>query len=75
VIFTNYGECLPAEWEVLGIIDYVGNTSASLYDTIENPMGVLTHFSNSIKGLLSKGEITGIIIPILIYRELVVPDE
>ena len=72
IIFTNYGELLPGEWNVLGIIDYQKDDDFQNDD--DDPMKMMAQFSGVIKKLLSKRNITGTIIPILIYRELNFPD-
>jgi len=74
VVFANYGESLPAEWNVLGIIDYIDKEDTLVEDTT-SPLKVLSQFSGTIKGMLSKKTIIGTIIPILIYRELEVPSD
>ena len=74
IVFANYGEFLPAEWNVLGVIDYVKDDAVN-EEGIASPLKALSQFSGTIKGMLSKKSITGTIIPILIYRELEVSDD
>ncbi len=74
IVFANYGGTLPAEWNILGIIDYIENDTI-LEEDNANPIKAVSQISEAIKGTFSNNNITGIIIPILIYRELEVYDK
>lgn len=73
IVFTNFGESLPAKWNILGVIDYVKSDSEFEEDNT-SPIKALSQISGTIRGMLSKKDIAGTIIPILIYRELVVSE-
>lgn len=71
IIFNNYGENLPDKWNILGIVDY--KTQKYKANSL-SPLSNLLKVSDEIKSSLVNQKTKGTIIPILIYRELNVPD-
>jgi len=67
-IFLNYGENLPDEWNVLGIIDKNNDTNSQ--SDANNPLSGLSETMSVISTMFFHSSNQFTIIPLLIYREL-----
>ena len=72
IIFNNYGEKLPAQWNILGIMDRALPADGT---DKKDPFGALSVFSREVHRTIFNRSSKGTIIPILIYRELIISDE